>query len=313
MFAVADDIRVLENFTYGDTPSTESLHNLVNYLLAQAREFDLSNYELSNRFDVRPLVLNTALTYLELQGVIAAQSPFYREYKIHFLQPMDIVLAQFDAARADFLRRVFAAGTKGSKWLTLDMQSISEHLQEPKERITKALDYLAEQGALELSAANLRQTYRHTGAIHNAQALQTLLHTLDDLFAQREARDITRIHSILAYANNPSCLSQQLIEYFGEAAAACGICSHCRSRARNEALVPVAPLPKLAASSADRELIAQLQQEQHPALQHPRQLARFLCGLPSPATARSRLRQQRAFGALSTLGFQPLLALLTQG
>jgi ATP-dependent DNA helicase RecQ len=309
MFAVADDIRVLENFTYGDTPSTESIQALVEYLLSQQAEFDISTYELSNRFDLRPLVLTTALTYLELQGVIAAQTPFYSEYKIQFLQEMDIVLAQFDSARADFLRRLFAAGKKGTKWLTLDMISISEKLQEPKERITKALDYLAEKGAIELTVASLRQTYRNMNAVQNAQDLQSLLETLNRLFAEREARDITRIQSILAYANNPKCLSQQLIEYFGEPANACGICSHCRAQARGETVAQVEALVAPQITARQRELIAELQGEHHAALQQTRQLARFLCGLPSPATARSGLRQHRAFGALENLGFQQLLAL----
>jgi ATP-dependent DNA helicase RecQ len=318
MFAVADDIRVLENFTYGDTPSTESIKSLVEYLLAQQAEFDISTYELSNRFDLRPLVLTTALTYLELQGVIVAQSPFYTEYKIQFLQGMDIVLAQFDATRADFLRRLFAAGKRGTKWLTLDMIGISEKLQEPKERITKALDYLAEKGAIELTVASLRQTYRNMGIateaqnlqkVQNAQDLQSLLETLFRLFAEREARDITRIQSILAYANNPKCLSQQLIEYFGEEANACGICSHCRAQARTEPITQVAALVTPQVTAQQRELIAEVQGEHHAALQQTRQLARFLCGLPSPATARSSLRQHKAFGALENLGFQQLLAL----
>jgi len=308
MFAVADDIRVLENFTYGDTPSTESIKSLVEYLLTQEAEFDISTYELSNRFDVRPLVLNTALTYLELQGVIAAQSPFYTEYKIQFLQDMESMLANFDIARADFLRRVFAAGKKGTKWLTLDMIGLSEKLQEPKDRITKALDYLAEKGAIELTVANLRQTYRNTGAVQNAQDLQSLLETLYRLFAERETRDITRIHSILAYANNPQCLSKQLIEYFGEAASPCGICSYCRAQARGAVAAKVESLPAVDVTVADRAQIEQLISENHAALQQTRQLARFLCGLPSPATARSSLKQHKAFGVLSGLGFQQLLA-----
>jgi len=311
MFAVADDIRVLENFTYGDTPSTESIQSLVDYLLSQEAEFDISTYELSNRFDLRPLVLNTALTYLELQGVIAAQSPFYAEYKIQFLQDIEIVLAQFDSARADFLRRLFAAGKKGTKWLTLDMMGISEKLQESKERITKALDYLAEKGAIELTVASLRQAYRSMSAIQNTQDLQSLLETLYRLFAEREARDITRIHSILAYANNPKCLSQQLIEYFGEPASPCGICSHCRAQARGEAVVQVESLPAFDVTPADYEQIAQLISEKHVALQQTRQLARFLCGLPSPATSRSSLKQHKAFGALSRLGFQQLLTVVS--
>lgn len=307
MFAVADDIRVLENFTYGDTPSTESIKSLVEYLLSQQSEFDISTYELSNRFDMRPLVLNTALTYLELHGIISAQSPFYTEYKIQFLQDIEFTLAQFDATRADFLRRLFTAGKKGTKWLTLDMIGISEKLQESKERITKALDYLAEKGAIELTVANLRQTYINSGHVQNAQDLQSLLETLNRLFAQREARDITRIHSILAYANNPKCLSQQLIEYFGEAAASCGICSHCRAQACGEPVAQVESLVVPSVTNMDHELIAQLVSEHHVAVQQTRQLARFLCGLPSPATSRSSLKQHRAFGALDKLGFQQLL------
>lgn len=310
MFAVADDIRVLENFTYGDTPSTESIQNLVEYLISQQSEFDISTYELSNRFDMRPLVLNTALTYLELQGVIVAQSPFYTEYKIQFLQDVEIVLSQFDVARADFLRRLFAAGKKGTKWLTLDMIGISEKLLEPKERITKALDYLAEKGAIELSVANLRQAYRNQRIGINAQDLQSLLETLYTLFAQREARDITRIHSILAYTNNPKCLSQQLIEYFGETATDCGNCSHCRAQARSEPVVQVESLPAPQVTSGDLELIAQLMNEHNAALRQTRQLARFLCGLPSPATSRSSLKQHTAFGALDHLGFQQVLSVL---
>jgi ATP-dependent DNA helicase RecQ len=303
MFAVADDVRVLENFTYGDTPGTESIKALVEYLSAQQAEFDISTYELSNRFDVRPLVLNTALTYLELQGVISAQSPFYTEYKIQFLQDAESMLAQFDVARADFLRRLFAAGKKGTKWLTLDMIGISEKLQEPKLRIVKALDYLAEKGSIELTVANLRQTYINTGIVKTAQDLQGLLDTLYQLFVQRESRDITRIHSILTYANNPKCLSQQLIEYFGEAASPCGICNHCRA----QSVTPVAELERAPLSQLQVELIQQLKSEGYLQLQHPRQLARFLCGLPSPATSRSSLKSNSAFGALTKAAFPVVL------
>jgi ATP-dependent DNA helicase RecQ len=310
---------VLENFTYGDTPSTESVQGLVEYLLSKQVEFDISTYELSNRFDLRPLVLNTALTYLELQGVISAQSPFYTEYKIQFLQDSEFALSQFDPARADFLRRLFAAGKKGTKWLTLNMIGISEKLQEPRERIIKALDYLAEKDVIELRVASLRQTYRNMGMVpeaqnlqelQNAQDLQSLLETLYRLFAEREARDITRIQSILAYANNPKCLSQQLIEYFGEAASPCGICSHCCAQARGEELVLVESLPTFEVTTADREQVDQLISENHAALQQTRQLARFLCGLPSPATTRSSLKHHKAFGALSRLRFQQLFTMV---
>jgi ATP-dependent DNA helicase RecQ len=99
-----------------------------------------------------------------------------------------------------------------------------------------------------------------------------------------------------------------LIEYFGEAATPCGICSHCRAQTRGESSLQVEPLVAPQITATERQLIAQLQSENHAALRQTRQLARFLCGLPSPATARSSLRQHKAFGALDKLGFQQLLA-----
>ena len=304
MFAVADDIRVLENFTYGDTPTAESLRALVQHLLTFDDVFDISTYELSNQFDLRPLVLNTALTYLELRGVISAQSPFYTEYKIHFLRDHTFILAQFDADRAGFLQRLFAAGRMGRKWLSLDMLTVPEQLQESKERISNALDYLAEQGWIELTVANLRQGYKNNKTMHNADQLAELHHYLEQLFAEREARDIQRIHAVLAFANNPACLSQQLMYYFGEEGAPpCGICNHCRhAQPALMSLPPVLPL-----TPAQQTLVAGVKREAHVALQQPRQLARFLCGLPSPATSRSRLKSHPAFGALAGVSFSLLI------
>jgi ATP-dependent DNA helicase RecQ len=305
MLAVGDDIRVLENFTYGDTPSPESLRALVAHLLALDDVFDISTYELSNQFDLRPLVLNTALTYLELQNIISAQSPFYTEYKISFIQDKQFILAQFDTDRAAFLQRLFAAGRMGRKWLSLDMLTIPLQLNEAKERITKALDYLAEKGWIELTVANLRQGYKNNQLIDSPEKFTALGTHLDQLFAERETRDIKRIHSVLAFANNPSCLSQQLMHYFGEASAqACGICNHCRSEHLMQVHLPAAaPL-----TSAQHSLIANLQTEDHAVLRQPRQMARFLCGLPSPATSRSTLKSHRAFGALEEVSFSTILA-----
>lgn len=309
MFAVGDDIRALENFTYGDTPSSASLHALVKHLLAQDDGFDISVYELSQQFDLRPLVLTTALTYLELQGVISAQSPFYTEYKIRFVQPLEVILDQFDAGRAGFLQQVFAAGRMGRKWLVLDAPAVERQLQQPQARIAKALNYLAEKNWIELAVANLRLGYRNNRVITSTEQLHKLCAYLDQLFAGREARDIRRIHSLLEFANNPVCLSQQLSEYFGDpAAAACGLCNHCR-RDNSAALIlpPATPL-----TEAQLQVIAGLRREHHSPLGQPRQLARFLCGLPSPATGRSALKNHPAFGALAGVSFPQVLVAAQQ-
>ena len=309
ILAVGDDIRVLENFTYGDTPANESLHALVEYLLAQDHQFDISTYALSQQFDVRPLVLTTALTYLELHHVISALSPFYTEYKICFVQEQQFILAQFDGARAAFLQQLFAVGRMGRKWLSIDMLTAPLQLNESKERITKALDYLVEKEWIKLSVANLRQGYQHNRKVTTPEQLNDLCDHLGKLFAEREARDISRIHSVLAFANNPACLSQQLRHYFGEAdAQTCGICNHCRQAE----LVPVTLPPAQPLTQAQKKIIADVRAENHAALRHPRQLARLLCGLPSPATSRASLKSHPAFGSLAEVPFASLLAAAQQ-
>lgn len=311
MFAVADDIRVLENFTYGDTPTCESLRALVEHIISFDDIFDVSIYELSQRFDLRSLVLNTALTYLELQQIVAAQHPFYTEYKIHFIHTPEAILEQFDAQRAEFLRSVFAAGRMGRKWLSLNMLTIPAQLNEPKERIAKALEYLSDKGWVELSAANLRQGFMNNKRIKTAEELNSLCQTLNTLFLQRETRDIKRIHSVLEFINNPACLSQQLMQYFGELTAmSCAVCSHCRAAKAGKKIAALIPPPAITRNESQRQLMSELKREAHAALRQPRQLARFLCGLASPAVSRSSLKSHQAFGVLADISFPDVLHIL---
>jgi len=85
MLACGSDITVLENFTFGDTPDATSIRAIADRVLANASEFDVSVYELSRAHDVRPVVVETLLTYLELADVIEATEPFYNEYQFTLL------------------------------------------------------------------------------------------------------------------------------------------------------------------------------------------------------------------------------------
>ena len=70
MLACPDDVPGLENFAYGDTPTRAALDALITELLRNpvGEPFAVAEYDLAGRLDLRPLVLRTALTYLELQG-----------------------------------------------------------------------------------------------------------------------------------------------------------------------------------------------------------------------------------------------------
>jgi ATP-dependent DNA helicase RecQ len=57
------------------------------------------------------------------------------------------------------------------------------------------------------------------------------------------------------------------------------------------------------------EAVRKLADEKHAALATPRQLARFLCGMASPAAMRARLTRHQAFGMLAELPFADVLAI----
>jgi ATP-dependent DNA helicase RecQ len=297
LLANPGDLTVLENFTFGDTPDAEALDGLIRWLLNQAHIFDLSVHELSYQFDVRPLVVNTLLTYLELEGVIRATAPFYTEYKIAFAMLVNDILSRFNADRAGFLRRLFATGKQGRVWLSLHPIEAAQQLGEDRSRILNALGYLEQQGLIELKVAGIRQGFRMEKPPEKAEAL---IKRMKQLFLVREERDIHRLQQICQWAGGQHCLQQSLVGYFGEnLPAPCGQCSVCRDEP--------AQLPPRTRQTVDSTLIQSMIHESHDALVQPRQLARFLCGITSPKASRARLGSHPHFGALAEAPFAEVL------
>jgi len=301
MLACADDVVTLENFSYGDTPTPEAVSSLVRSVLELGDVFDVSEYELSFAHDVRILVVKTLLTYLELEDVIHSTSPFYSEYKFQPQKSSEEILARFDRRRADFLRSVFRHARKGKTWFTLDVQAVSQAIGEARERIVAALGYLEEQGDLILQAAGVRQGFRVEEVPDD---LTPLCDDLSERFRRREEQDIARVRHVLELAEHDGCLTQRLLAYFGENRQPCGHCGRCEGQ-------PARPLPParyVPPNEADWEALHRLEAEGHEALSTPRQLARFLCGLGSPATTRARLRAHPMFGRFASVPFHEVLA-----
>ena len=69
MLLAPEDRTVLENFTYGDTPSRHSVGRFIDLIAGQPESFFISHYKLSSETDIRILVVRTLLTYLELDGL----------------------------------------------------------------------------------------------------------------------------------------------------------------------------------------------------------------------------------------------------
>ncbi|HTV21051.1 MAG TPA: RecQ family zinc-binding domain-containing protein, partial [Polyangiaceae bacterium] len=152
--------------------------------------------------------------------------------------------------------------------------------------------------------------HRFSRVAEHGADVEQLVTELAARFARRESSDIERIQQVLALAHTSGCLTNALVAHFGEQRAApCGHCSGCAS-------APSATPPRVARpglepvlSDADRRALRALAADHPQALEEPRQLARFLCGLTSPATTRVRLTRNASFGLLAEHGFRSVMEL----
>ena len=299
MLACTDDVPVLENFAYGDTPTPAALGRLLDELRALGPAFDISFAELATRHDIRVLVVRTALTHLELLGVLRQGTPFYAGYEAKPLVPLDEIVQRFPGERGRFLAQVFGAARKGRVWYALDPARVGQ----PRERVVRALEYLDEQGLIELRVSEVRHRFEW---LDGSTSVDALVSPLAERFARHEAREVARVQQVLALIESPTCQINALVSHFGQQRdAPCGHCTVCLDGpVRLPEPAPRPPVGRL----VDRNEVAGLAEAHPQALGESRQLARFLCGLSSPAMTAARLGRHALFGALESHRFTDVLA-----
>jgi ATP-dependent DNA helicase RecQ len=304
LLATPEDVPTLENFAYGDTPTYASLRSLVEELLGSGDELELSLYDLSSRHDMRPLVLRTALTYLELQGVLRQGTPFYAGYEIRPLQPMEEIFGVYKGEPAAFIRSIFEAAKFGRTWYSLNPDDVAEKLRQERRRVIRALEVLEEKGLVQLRASDVRNRYTLMQAGADAEALSK---GLAERFLHRERQEQERLAQVLALVTHAGCQTAFLVAHFGETRPEpCGHCTYCiTGRAQSlPSLPPVPPLP----ADIDVEALQALRETHSDALSEPRSVARFLCGLTSPSLTRARLSRHPLFGSLASYPFADVMA-----
>ena len=194
----------LENFAYGDTPDREALEGLVDWVSRQPMTFEVVQTRLGTELDVRQLVLRTAFTYLELLGVIRQGTPYYAGYSARVLEPVDQIVARFPGERGGFIQEIFRGAKAGRVWHHFDLEHPAGG---DRNRVVRALEYMAEQGWLELRAADARQRYTRTADRIDAPAL---VDELELRFVQRERAEVERIGHVVDLVQHPGCQTAYL-------------------------------------------------------------------------------------------------------
>ncbi|HEU4452186.1 MAG TPA: ATP-dependent DNA helicase RecQ [Longimicrobium sp.] len=299
-----DDVATLENFAYGDTPTEAAVRSLVDELLGAGATFDVAIFDLSSRHDIRQLVVKTALTYLELLGVIKQGTPFYSGYRIRLHLPEAELLAKFDGERRDFVEGIFRTAKFGKTWYTLNPGDVARSLGSDRGRVVRAVEYFGEQGWAEVQASDARLRFTRVAPHADAEALTA---ELVERFGRRERQEIGRVRAVVELMSREGCITNGLLAHFGEVREApCGHCTFCDTG--KAAVFPAPPALPPIGSVMDAAAFRAVRDANAEALGAPRQQARFLCGLTSPALTRARLGRHPLFGALEERRFSEVLA-----
>ena len=301
MFICLDDVCTLENFAYGDTPSRNAIRDLVEEIFSFPGQFDLSLYELSGRHDIRQLVVRTLLVQMELNGYLQELTPFYSRYQFQPLTSSSEILSRFENERRQFLRAVFKQAHKAKTWFHIDLKEAAEAIDCPRDRIVKALDYLAQQGLLEVRAEGVRNRF---SILRRPDDLDRLSDALFQNVLELEKREIERIGQVIELGSHDGCQVAHLAAYFGEKLPrSCGHCAWCLNGHQPTRLFPVEPV------TIDEELWKQLLnvwRDQNEPIEDARSVARFACGITSPRLTQTRLSRHPLFGCLSHVRFEEI-------
>lgn len=298
---VPEDRVTLENFSYGDTPSRDSVRKLVEILAKQPDEFFISHYGLAYETDIRETVLRTILTYLELKGLISATAPRYDTYRFQPRMESKELLARFDDSRRRFVASVLALSVKRKTWIQINIAKTAEKLKSERSRIAKMFDYLAQQKWIDLEVAGIVHGYRKQTELGDCNALTGELH---EYLLDREAGEINRLNLLFSFFASERCQHAVLSEHFGQPMTqTCGHCGVCQENSVGRIPEPSHPPISKSAWTALNQLVKSFPD----LLSDCRQQARFMCGLSTPALIRSRLTRDSSYGCCSDIPFQVVL------
>ncbi|WP_108946519.1 RecQ family ATP-dependent DNA helicase [Shewanella halifaxensis] len=309
VLANRDNLNVLENFVYGDTPEASAIDFIIEEIsqaAAVGTQWEVLLTPLSNESNIRQLSLKTLLVYLEMLRVIKPKYSYFADYRFKLLLPLSELLSQFDPQRQAFINAVLDSSDKAKVWYSANFTKLEQLIPDSRDRAIKALDYLHQKQLIELQSKQLTQVYD----VYSANINDTVAARLFERFSIKEQSEINRINQLMDFFDSESCLSLQLAQYFSDhnLTAPCGHCSVCLGQsARLPKPAPLAPLDDLDFIAVCQQAITKLEANATPIL-----LSRFLCGLTTPIFTKLKMRQISGFAQLEQYRFKDVLAWVKQ-
>lgn len=302
-----DGVPTLENFVYGDTPERQAIQALITHIIDHTDngQYELQVHSLATLCNIRQLPLKTLLVQLELRNAIKPVYAYFAELKIKLLEDQQAIIGRFAGERGQFLQAIFSHTEFKRTWGVLNIDALLRDQKISRQRVIAALEYLQEQGLIELQSSQMTEVYQVNQAIISERGLTDELY---QYFTDKEQKEIKRIASLIRFFELDSCLASNLARYFDDqgAPATCGHCSVCQEQPAtlNYSSTTVWP-----SDEHIRHALTALSTHLASKSQQPISIAsytRFLAGISVPAFARFRVKQVPGFASLEQLRYSDI-------
>jgi ATP-dependent DNA helicase RecQ len=304
VLANRDNVTILENFVYGDTPEKTAIHRLVKIIKDHTDTlWEIKLLSLSYEVNIRVLPLRTLLVYLDIEGIISPKYTRFEEYSFKYnTKPSDIA-ERFRGERRKFVEAIIQHCETKKVWTVVDIGGILKNYDTDRPRIVTALEYFEGQGWIELQAKLVIEAFEIKTREFDSHVLSDRLH---DLFKARESHEIDRIHNMIRFFESDSCISKNLAEYFGDRLKTdrCGHCFFCADGPKSiPHITELQPLSAFDFAGLTADFMATTGEGVSVT-----DLAKFLCGISTPRFVKRKSKRLPQFGALERYPFSQVKA-----
>ena len=306
ILANADNVNVLENFIFGDTPDKCSIEYVVDQIYSSEGDWEFSINQLSSESNIRTLPLKTLLVYLELNNVIESKYSYYASYKFKFIDDAKTIIDRFQGERRSFVETIFQCSPQAKIWCSIDFDALWLTYSANRKRVIAAVDYFHEKGWIELESKQTIDVYK----VLSKEAIKhALVDNIFELFSQKEKNEILRIQQMLDFFQSEQCLSHSLAHYFSDGYAPT-LCHHCSVCAGKVAKFP--ERKQVPIDINDVKNWIKPYQEANLSPLSTKALGRFLCGITTPLSIKLKAKRMIGFGKLEAYPFNAIINILDE-
>ena len=306
---VPQDRVAIANLAYGDWASDASLAMLVERLVGQPDEFDLSHGKLAWEANVRPTLVAALMTHWQSTGAVEQLLSRYNVYQVLPRLRSGEILRRCDAEIRPLAEAVLDSLAKSRRGYRLPVGVITRRHSIDRALVIATVQEMSIRGWLEVESKELLHRYRW---LRRPKAGKTTVNQLKRSLRRSMQAEWRRADEWFSLLSGEGCLARGLSKHFGNRRRSpCGQCSVCMGQAgepprKTSSMPEESGVPEIGTSAL---FLLRQAVEQHPTLFSDRLArAKFLCGLHTPETTRGRLNQLAGFGVCDNVPLEAVLA-----